>query len=50
MKAAFDELSEPQKSEILRQLRYRFSANIHQLARVVGVGYDEAARLLDTNL
>ena len=49
-KAAFDELSEKQRSEVLRQLRYRFSANIHQLARVVGVSYDEAARLLDANL
>ena len=47
-KLSFSELSDPQKTEVLRQLRYRFSSNIHQLARVVGLSYDETARLLDT--
>ena len=47
-KLSFSELSDPQKTEVLRQLRYRFSSDIHQLARVVGLGYDETARLLDT--
>jgi hypothetical protein len=35
-------------TEILRQLRYRFSSNVHQLARIVEVTYDEAARLMDS--
>ena len=34
--------------EILRQLRFRFSSNIHQLARIAGLSYDEAARLMDS--
>ena len=47
-KESFAELNEPQMSEILRQLRFRFSANVHQLARVTGLTYDAAARLLDS--
>ena len=46
-KLSFKELSETQKTEVLRQLRFRFSSNIHQLARVVGLSYDETARLMD---
>ena len=46
-KQAFEELTDEQKSEILRQLRYRFSSNVHQLARVTGITYDATARLLD---
>jgi len=47
-KGSFGELSDSQKCEILLQLRYRFSSNIHQLARVTGLSYDEAARLMDS--
>ena len=32
---------------MLRQLRFRFSADVNQLARVCGLSYAEAARLLD---
>ena len=46
-KLSFQELSGAQKTEVLRQLRFRFSSNIHQLARVVGLSYDETARLMD---
>ena len=46
-KLSFQELSDAQKTEVLRQLRFRFSSNIHQLARVVGLSYDETARLMD---
>ena len=46
-KMSFAELSDSQKSEILRQLRFRFSSNVHQLARVTGLSYDDAARLLE---
>ncbi len=41
-----DLLSNEQKSELLKQLRYRFSADINQLCRVVGMSYKEAAELL----
>lgn len=47
-KSAFGQLSYAEQAETLRQLRYRFSANVHQLARVCGLSYADAARLLDT--
>ena len=47
---SFEALSQQQKIEILRQLRYRFSSNIHQLARVTHLSYDAAARLLDSHI
>lgn len=45
---SFKKLSETQKKEVLRQLRFRFSSNIHQLARITGLSYDAAARLMDS--
>lgn len=42
-----DELDAEQLRELLKQLRFRFSANINQLCRVIGLPYEEAARLLD---
>ena len=44
---SFEELNKGQKSELLKQLRYRFSADISQLCRVMGTSYEEAADLLD---
>lgn len=49
-KGSFEELSQQQKVEMLRQLRYRFSSNIHQLARVTGLTYDAAAKLMDSHV
>lgn len=46
---SFQELSDAKKTEILRQLRYRFSSNVHQLARITGLSYDQTAALLDTH-
>ena len=46
--SSFRELGDSQKTVILRQLRFRFSSNTHQLARVVGISYEEAARLMDS--
>lgn len=43
----FQELAGAEQTELLRQLRYRFSSNVNQLARVCGLTYSEAARLLD---
>ena len=47
-KPAFGALSTQEQAETLRQVRFRFSAGIHQAARVCGISYTEAARLLDT--
>ena len=46
-KNRFEDLAQHQKTEVLRQLRYRFSACPNQLARVCGLTYDDTARLLD---
>ena len=47
-KNTFAELSSPQSSELLRQLRYRFSADPAQLARVTGLSYEQVCELLDS--
>ncbi len=47
-KDRISELTDPEKGELLRQIRYRFSSNIHQLARVSNIDYDTVVRLLDT--
>lgn len=46
-KDTFGKLSSEEKADFLRQVRFRFSADIHQIARVCGLSYAEAARLLD---
>ena len=46
-KIAVDELDESQLVELLRQLRFRFAANVNQIARVVGLTYAEAAAYFD---
>ena len=48
-KYSFKDLSEPQQVEALRQMRYRFSSNVHQLARVTGLTYDVVAKLMDSH-
>lgn len=47
-KSDFNTLSSSEQAETLRQIRFRFSAGVHQSARVCGISYAEAARLLDT--
>lgn len=47
-KDRFEDLSPEDQVEVLRQIRFRFSANIHQAARVCGLTYAEAARLIDS--
>lgn len=47
-KESFGTLSEVEKSELVRQIRFRFSADANQIARVCGITYSEAARLLDS--
>ena len=46
-KDSFSALTEEEQSEFLRQLRYRFSADINQLARVCGLTYADAARIIE---
>mgnify|MGYP002624084018 FL=1 len=46
-KSKFKDLTVEQQVEVLRQLRRRFSANVHQVARVTGLTYEKAAKLLD---
>lgn len=41
------DLNESELTELLRQLRYRFSAGANQLARVTGISYEQAAKYLD---
>jgi hypothetical protein len=45
---SLNELSSDQRGEVVRQLRRRFSADIHQLVRVTGIAYPEMARMLDS--
>ena len=47
-KRRFDELTPSEKIEALRQIRFRFSSNVHQIARVTGLTYEEAARMMDS--
>lgn len=42
------ELTEEQKTELLRQLMQRFSADLNQVCRVTGIPYAEAAKMIDT--
>jgi len=46
-KECFELLQPQERVEFVRQIRYRFSADAHQIARVCGITYAEAARLLD---
>lgn len=47
-KESFQQLSDTEQSEFARQIRFRFSADATQIARVCGVSYSDAARLLDS--
>lgn len=42
------ELDEGQRQELVRQLRRRFSADVHQIARITSLPMEDVARLLDT--
>ena len=47
-KQCFEELSPEEQMESLRQIQHRFCSNVHQIARVTGLTYDAAARLMDS--
>ena len=44
---SYADLLPEEQTELVRQIRYRFSANVNQIARVCGISYDEAARKMD---
>lgn len=46
-KRSMADLSSEEKAEMLKQLRYRFSADIAQLSRVTGIPYTEACNLIE---
>lgn len=46
-KDSFRELTEKERPELMRQIRFRFSADVHQIARVCGLSYADAARIID---
>lgn len=47
-KDSFSQLQPDEQSEFARQIRFRFSADATQIARVCGISYAEAANLLDS--
>lgn len=47
-KQSFTELNREEQAETFRQLRFRFSANIYQLARVTGIPYETIASLINS--
>lgn len=46
-KKNFEDLTSVQKSEILKQLRYRFSSEPNQLSRISGMPFEEVCRMLE---
>ena len=46
-KSSFDQLPPGEQVEFARQIQFRFSADVHQIARVCGISYADAAQLLD---
>ena len=40
-------MSESESAELLKQLRFRFTANVNQLARVSNLPYEKVVELLD---
>lgn len=47
-KPSFSALPEKDRTELVRQIRFRFSANVNQVARVCGISYEEAAKRMDS--
>lgn len=47
-KSSFQDLNWNQQAEIAKQIKKRFSADIHQIARITGVSYSEMATMLDS--
>ena len=46
-KNSYDALSPEEQTEFVRQIRFRFSSNVNQIARVCGLSYADAAKIMD---
>ena len=46
-KKTFGDLTNLQKAEILKQLRYRFSSEPNQLSRISGISFEDVCRMLE---
>lgn len=46
-KQTLEELTDPQRAELLRQIRRRFSMDIAQMARITGIAYSEITQYLE---
>ena len=46
-KESFSALTEEEQSEFAKQIRFRFNSDVNQIARVCGITYADAAKLLD---
>ena len=46
-KQSFEELTLEEQTESLHQVQRRFCSNVHQIARVTGLTYEAAARMMD---
>ena len=46
-KHSLEEMVEADQAEMLKQLRFRFSSNPYQLARVTGLSYEKVVEMLD---
>ena len=46
-KPSLEGLTEDERTELLKQLRFRFSSNVNQLMRVTGLPYEQVTELLD---
>ena len=47
-KRKFSQLTRDEQVEFVRQLHFRFSAHVNQIARVCGLTYEQAAQLMDS--
>ena len=47
-KRSFSELNENEQKECVRQIRFRFSSHVNQIARVCDLSYEEVARMMDS--
>ena len=47
-KRDLSDLTPAQQAEILKQIRYRFSSHIQQMARITGIPYNQVVKLLES--
>ena len=47
-KRSFSELNEDEQKECVRQIRFRFSSHVNQIARVCDLSYEVVARMMDS--